>query len=245
MDHLTSKEEQQAQAQRDDVLVGAPIPVWMRQIDEEVFSWQAAVGGARGLVESLAPGLIFVIAYVVTRALWPTLIAAGAVALLACLIRLVQRQPLTQALSGVFGVAIGVVWAAMSGKTENYFAWGLITASAFLTGIVATIFARRSLVSIGVGLVWGLGPRWRSQERYRLLNRRCTALSWAWAMMFAIRLGVQWPLWQASMVTELGVAKLILGLPLFALVCWATWIGLKPFKPLLDESSSQASVSTP
>ena len=30
-------------------------------------------------------------------------------------------------------------------------------------------------------------------------------------------------------VAELGVAKLVLGVPLFALVCWATWIGLRPF----------------
>ena len=214
------------------------LPSWAGQIDDESFSWKSAVGGPRGLVESLLPGLVFVIAYVATHRLWPTLIASAAVALIACLIRLVQRQTLTQALSGVFGVGIGVAWAAASGRTENYFAWGLITAGFFTVAVVASILARRSVVSIGAGLVWELEAGWRTDARLAGLNRRCTQLSWMWAAMFALRLGVQWPLWRASMVAELGVAKLVLGLPLFALVCWATWIGLRPFAGVVRDGSA-------
>ncbi|MDC4233190.1 DUF3159 domain-containing protein [Actinomyces sp. B33] len=204
---------------------------WTRVLDEDSFSWRDAVGGARGVVEAVAPGLVFVVAFVATSRLWPTLIASAAVALVACAVRLVQRQPLTQALSGLVGVGIGVAWAALSGRGENYFTWGLITATAFLAAILVSVLVGRSAASIGVGLAWELPDGWRSDPRMRPLVRRCTQVSLLWAAMFAIRLGIQLPLWWAGMVAELGIAKLVLGLPLFALACWATWAGLRPFAP--------------
>ena len=90
-----------------------PTPRWMDQATSEEFSWSQAFGGTRGVIEATAPGLLF--------ALVPTLIAASAVALLACVIRLVHRQGMQQALSGLFGVAIGVIFAAATGRGENYF----------------------------------------------------------------------------------------------------------------------------
>ena len=104
-----------------------PTPRWMDQANSEDFSWSEALGGTRGVIEATAPGLVFVIVFVATRALVPTLVAASCVALLACAIRLVQRQGVQQALSGLFGVAIGVIFAAATGRGENYFAWGIAT----------------------------------------------------------------------------------------------------------------------
>ena len=104
-----------------------PTPRWMDQATSEEFSWSRALGGTRGVIEATAPGLLFVIVFVATRALVPTLIAASAVAVIACVIRLVQRQGMQQALSGLFGVAIGVIFAAATGRGENYFVWGIAT----------------------------------------------------------------------------------------------------------------------
>ena len=104
-----------------------PTPRWMDQATSEEFSWSQALGGTRGVIEATAPGLLFVVVFVATRALVPTLIAASGVAVLACVIRLVQRQGMGQALSGLFGVAIGVIFAAATGRGENYFVWGIAT----------------------------------------------------------------------------------------------------------------------
>ncbi|WP_076463628.1 DUF3159 domain-containing protein [Actinomyces mediterranea] len=207
----------------------SPLPAWAKSLDDESFSWSAAVGGRRGVVESLLPGLVFVIAFITTHNLWWTCGAAIVAALIACLIRVIQRQPLTQALSGLGGVAVGVIWATASGRGENYFTWGLITAAVFLVGIVASIVVKRSVVALGVSMVWQMSDGWHDDPQWRPLVIRCRRLTWMWAGLFAIRLGVQLPLWQAGMIAELGVAKLILGLPLFALACWATWVGLRPF----------------
>ncbi len=204
-------------------------PAWARQLDDDSFSWEEAVGGRRGLIESVLPGLLFVVAFVLTRdVVLTSLIAAGA-AVLALVARLVQRQPLTQALSGLVGVGIGVVWALASGRGENFYTWGLLTNVVVLAALLGSLLVRRPAVALGAGAFWELGGGWTKRPELAALAKRCTALTWLWALLFAIRLGVEGPLWAAGAVAELGIAKLVLGLPLFALVCWITWLGLRPF----------------
>lgn len=207
-------------------------PAWISQVDEDEFSWKAAIGGWRGAAESVAPGLVFVVAFVFTRSLAVPLAVAGALAVAALLVRLVQRQSLAQALSGVLGVAIGVAWAALSGRGENFFAVGLVSAGAFALALLVSALVRRPAITEGCALAWELPRGWRREARFSPLRRRGLALTLMWVAMFLVRLGVQWPLWRAGMVAELGVAKLVLGLPLFALTCWVTWVVLRPLAVL-------------
>ncbi len=50
-----------------------PTPRWMDQANSEDFSWSEALGGTRGVIRSYSSGLVFVIVFVATRALVPTL----------------------------------------------------------------------------------------------------------------------------------------------------------------------------
>ena len=214
-----------------------PTPRWMSQATSDDFSWSDALGGTRGVIEATAPGLVFVVVYVATRALVPTLIAALCVALLACVIRLVQRQGLQQALSGLFGVAIGVIFAAATGRGENYFAWGIVTNIAMALVFAVSVLLRRGLVAQFYGPLTGLPKGWQSDPTYADLRRSCSLLTWMWAGIFALRVAVQAPLWLSGQVAALGVAKLILGLPLFGLGTWATWWGLRRYSSSSDDSS--------
>ena len=214
-----------------------PTPRWMSQATSDDFSWSDALGGTRGVIEATAPGLVFVVVYVATRALVPTLIAALCVALLACVIRLVQRQGLQQALSGLFGVAIGVIFAAATGRGENYFAWGIVTNIAMALVFAVSVLLRRGLVAQFYGPLTGLPKGWQSDPTYADLRRSCSLLTWMWAGIFALRVLVQAPLWLGGQVAALGVAKLILGLPLFGLGTWATWWGLRRYSSSSDDSS--------
>jgi hypothetical protein len=45
-----------------------------------------------------------------------------------------------------------------------------------------------------------------------------------WVGLFALRLLIQVPLYLADQVAVLGLAKLILGTPLYALLIWFTWL---------------------
>ena len=203
----------------------------LRALTGEQFSAADALGGVRGMVESVAPGLLFVVVYLVAgQRLRPALIAAVATAVLAVVVRLAQRTPVTQAFSGLLGVGIGVVWAWRSGTASNYFLVGLLTNGAYLVGTAVTILVGFPLVGLVVGLFAKDGPlsggpwsavlAWRAEPR---LRRTFALATWPWVAMFAIRLAVQVPLYLKSDVAWLGTAKLAMGLPLTALVLWLSW----------------------
>ncbi len=190
------------------------------QLAKEEFDFMEAVGGARGLVESIAPGLVFVVVFLASGELLLALVAAGGLAVLAVLARLVQRTPLTQAFSGLFGVAISVVWAWRSGEAADFFQWGLWVNGAYLLGCLLSIVLRWPVVGAIVAVIRGEWEGWRSSPMYR----RYVLATWLWAGLFAARLLVQVPLLRADDVAWLGTAKLLMGVPLFALVVWVTWL---------------------
>ncbi|NLI17488.1 MAG: DUF3159 domain-containing protein [Actinomycetales bacterium] len=198
------------------------------QLAAAEFDFMEAVGGWRGLVESIAPGLVFVIVFLATGDLVPALVAAGSLAVLAVLVRLAQRTPLTQAFGGLFGVAISVVWAWQSGEAANFFQWGLWVNAAYLLGCLVSILARWPVVGVLVALIRGTWEGWRESPMFR----RYVLATWLWVALFAARLLVQVPLFRADDVAWLGTAKLVMGVPLFGLVVWLTWLMVRePAEP--------------
>lgn len=248
----------------------------VRALAGQDFSVADAIGGVRGLVESVAPGLVFVVVYVATTNLQWALVTSVAAALVAVAARLVQRTPVTQAFGGLLGVGIGVFWAWRSGEAQDYFAWGLWTNAAYLVALLVSVLARWPLVGLVVeGFRSGFGTgaasgsagttadpspdavdaadssaerpaatatpagapvdagaaepgafaRWaRTWRSDRALMRRYTAATWLWIGLFAARLAVQVPLYLDGDVGWLGTARLVMGIPLWALVLWLTWI---------------------
>ena len=203
----------------------------LRALTGEDFSASDAIGGWRGAVESVAPGVLFVVVYLAAgQRMAPALVSSLGAALLAVVVRLVQRTPVTQAFSGVLGVLVGVVWAWRTGRAEDYFLYGLWVNVAYGVGTLATILAGFPLVGLVVGLFdkqgplsggsWGRVVAWRSDST---LRRRYALATWPWVAMFALRLVVQVPLYRSAEVAWLGTAKLAMGLPLTALVLWLSW----------------------
>lgn len=203
---------------------------WLQSVTDNEFSLTKAIGGWRGALESLLPGTVFVAVFLLTSDLAWTVALSAATSLLFCLLRLIQRSPLTQALSGLIGVLIGVIWAASSGKAENYFAWGLLTNAAYALVLAISGLVRQPLVWWFLKLFWDL-PRRPHTDAQRFLWRRTVLVTWIWVALFAVRLAVQLPLYYAGNAAGLGIAKLLLGLPLFALAVWLTWVLLREFSP--------------
>lgn len=198
----------------------------VRMIAGEEFSFAEAVGGVRGLVESALPGLVFVVVFVATHRLTPALIASAGLALAAVAVRLVQRTAVTQAFSGVLGVAIGVVWAWRTGEAQNFFAWGLGVNVAWCVGAAVSVLAGWPAVGVIVSLVRGEDMSWRTDQAARPARRRYVWATWLWAGVFGLRLAVQVPLYLqgSNAVGWLGTAKLVMGVPLFAVGLWVTWL---------------------
>ncbi|WP_265521389.1 DUF3159 domain-containing protein [Oerskovia flava] len=213
----------------------------VRALTAERFSLAETIGGVRGLVESVAPGLVFVVVYTVTRELSPALWSSVAVALVAVGARLVQRTPMTQAFGGLLGVGIGVLWAWRSGEAQDYFAWGLWVNAIYLVAMLVSILVRWPVVGLVVEALrsgWSGGSgevpeggvvaalrRWAATWREDPVRmRRYAVATWLWVGMFAVRLAVQLPLYLQAEVGWLGTARLVMGIPLWAFVLWLTWV---------------------
>ena len=181
-----------------------------------------AVGGPLGMAETSAPAVAFVIAYTASGSDTNTAAAvAVAIALVLTTARLVRRQSPQHALSGLIGVAFAAFVATRSGKAENFFLPGLLANAAYASAFLVSLAVRWPLVGVVVTKLDGEQSGWR-QDPQRM--RAFTLASWLWAGLFVLRLVVQLPLYLAGAVVALGVAKTAMGLPLFGLGLYLTWL---------------------
>jgi hypothetical protein len=181
----------------------------------------SAIGGVRGLVESIVPGLGFVVVYAVTRDVLPSVLIPVVVALAFVVARAVQRGPVAQALAGVLGIAISAAIALLSGRAEGNFVPGLVINAVSLLALLASVVVRWPLIGVVVGLLTNEGSAWRGDRAKRRVLTLATIL---WAGLFAARLAVQLPLFFAGQITALATLKLIMGVPLYAGLLWVTWL---------------------
>src|SRR3954451_2785384 len=181
-----------------------------------------AVGGPLGMAETSLPAVAFVIAYTASGSDTNTAaIVAVGLALVLTIARLVKRESPQHALSGLVGVAFAAFVATRSGKAENFFLPGLLANAAYASAFLISLAVRRPLVGIIVTKLDGEDDGWREDpQRMRAFVRA----SWLWAGVFVFRLVVQLPLYLAGAVVALGVAKTAMGIPLFALGVWLTWL---------------------
>ncbi|GAA1740078.1 hypothetical protein GCM10009809_39560 [Isoptericola hypogeus] len=232
----------------------------VRAVTAESFSFSGAVGGVRGVVEAVAPGLLFVVVFVVSSNLGWSLVASVGGALVAVAARLVQRTPVTQALGGLLGIGVGVFWAWRSGEAQDFYAWGLWTNAIYLVVILASIVVRWPMVGLVVeALRTGFAEQARrpgagdedapspfaglvAWRRDPALVRRYTVATWFWAGLFAVRLLVKVPLYFSGDIGWLGTAHLVLGVPLWGLVLWLTWAVVRGAH---DGERSEAPTTTP
>src|SRR3954454_4671057 len=82
-------------------------PLGLKQAIAEQFSLQAVIGGPRGLIESILPMTVFSVVWAFTHDVPRSVVAALVPSVVLAGWRLVAREPLTQALSGVLGIALG------------------------------------------------------------------------------------------------------------------------------------------
>jgi hypothetical protein len=183
---------------------------------------QEAVGGPLGMAETSLPAVAFVVAYTASGSDTNTAaIVAVALALILSLARVVKRESPMYALSGLVGVAFAALVATKSGRAENFFLPGLLANAAYASAFLVSLAVRRPLVGIIVASLDGEGNEWRDDP---LRVRAFVRATWLWAGLFALRLLVQLPLYFAEAVVALGVAKTAMGLPLFGVGLWLTWL---------------------
>ena len=176
--------------------------------------------GARGMVESVAPLTLFSVTYPLTGDLRLSVLLAVAVSAAFVIWRVVRGGGVGQALTGLAGVGLGAAAALLTGRSENFFLPTMLKNLGFALGYAISALVGWPLVGVLLGFLLGEGTAWREVPRRR---RVYTIVTWLWVAMFGLRLAVQTGLYLTGHTTALGLAGVVLGVPLFALVLLLTW----------------------
>lgn len=191
----------------------------------EEWDLRTAIGGIRGLIDNGLASTAFVAVYAFAgHHLGPSLWAAGGVTVALVVLRALRKEPLRQALSGVLAVGISAAIAIISGRAANFFAFGIVVQILYAIAYLVSFALRWPLMGVIVGPLLGEGMAWRSDPARRRAYWWC---SWIWLAVFVLRTAVQLPLYLDNQVVGLGVAKIAMGWPLFALAGLSSWLILR------------------
>jgi hypothetical protein len=176
------------------------------------------MGGVPGIVASTIPVVVFVVANILLE-LRPALIAALAAGVAVAVWRLVRREALQPAVSGLLGVGLCAFIAYRTGEARGFYLPGLIYSAVLAVAFLVSVVARWPLA----GVIWhginGDGQGWRRDPR---LLRAYTFASLLWALVFVSRVVVQGLLYTAQEEDWLGIARLAMGYPLVGIALVGT-----------------------
>ena len=186
-----------------------------------------SAGGIQGIAESILPGLVFLVAFTITRELPLALILSLAAAAAFTVVRLVQRKPLTQALAGIVGVGISAWLANSTGKAEDFYVPGFFTNAAYIVAMAISIAVRWPFAGLIFGFIRNEGLDWRKNPARVKAYQIGT---WVIIAVLALRLLVQVPLYFMGEpgFAALATTRLLMGAPLYILGIWVAWLLTRP-----------------
>ena len=185
-----------------------------------------AVGGPLGIAESALPSAAFVLTYTVSgQDTTLALIIAVTLGVVFGVARLVRGQTVQFALAGIAGLALSAYVVSRTGRAADFFLPGLLANAGYALAYLISIVVRWPLLGVIVATLRGGDMSWRKDPRQ---VRDFSRASWVWVVLFSLRLAVQLPLYLADAVTALGVARIAMGIPLFAVGIWLSWLILRP-----------------
>ncbi|MEO6881909.1 MAG: DUF3159 domain-containing protein [Mycobacteriaceae bacterium] len=179
------------------------------------------LGGIPGLISSSVPVLVFIIVNALTS-LTPALWAALGSGLAITAWRLVRREGVQPAVSGLLGVAVAAFIAHRTGSARGFFLYGIWTSALYSGGLLLSVVVRWPLVGVAWSVLNSHGWAWR---RSRAAVRAYDVATLAWAVVFLARFVVQLWLYHSDETGWLAVARIAMGWPLTGAVLLLTvWV---------------------
>ncbi len=184
-----------------------------------------SMGGVQGIIESIVPGLLFVVIFAISQMVYLSIGISAAVSVGFILLRILRRKPLSQAIGGLIGIGIASFLAFRDGGSgRDYFLTGFATNLIYLVPLAISVIVRWPLIGVVARFLLSEKTAWR-KDKYQM--RVFTAATLLWVAIFSARLLVQWPLYLADNLGALATARLVMGLPLYAAGLWLTWLMLR------------------
>jgi hypothetical protein len=183
-----------------------------------------ALGGKKGLFDSGIPALVFLVVFNLRDDVIDAALVSLGLSVVITVLRLIRREKLQSAISGIIGVLICYLLVRSTGKAEDFYLPGLFINAGYGALYLLTNIAGWPIIGVVLGPLLGEDFHWRKvPERKRVY----ILAGWLWVGLFLGRLAVQLPLYLVGNVNALGVARLIMGYPLFIACAWATWLVIK------------------
>ena len=209
-----------------------------REIASDTTILANSIGGWRGAIDSGLPSIVFLAIYFAKHHdLHLALKYAVATGVVLAVVALVQRKSLQQIFSGLIGLALSAFITSRTGQAQNFFLTGIIRNGIYGLVFLISVLTKRPILGYLLALlrtteslkdaansdVTSEKPEkvlWREDSE---LLRKYSTVTWAWTLMFLGRFVIMFPMWAVHATGALGVASVILGYPLFALVGYASY----------------------
>jgi intracellular septation protein A len=175
-------------------------------------------GGPRDWVDSALPPIGFLIGNAVgdiDTGIW----VAMAIVLVEVVVRLVRKETLRHAFSGVFGVAIAAGIAKMTGDADNFFLPGIVINAVYGVVFLLSVVFGHPLVGVVMRLILDKPKEWHDHPLVKRAYAEATVL---WAGMFLLRFGVKEVLRRNDQTGLLAIAHIAMGWPLYLAVLGVT-----------------------
>lgn len=220
-----------------------PAPTTVEEVVRQRLT--ASVGGWRGLLDSAAPPLAFLIGWLTTEDVRTSVGASVAVLLISLVVRIARRETIQFTIGGIVTTALAAFIATRTGRAQDVFLPGILMNAGLAVVFAVSMVTRWPVVGFIVGAVAEEPTSWRADRAVVRLSQKLTGLLLAG---YVIRVAVQLPLYLAGNTTALAVAKLVVGWPLLVLgVFVAGFMLLRGQTPLTppEEGGAVAADPTP
>jgi hypothetical protein len=137
------------------------------------------------------------------------------------ILRLIRRETLVYSLGGLGSILLAWVFVRLSGTEAGFVVPGLITSAITIILCAVSVMINRPLVA------WTshLARRWpRKWYWHRQVLPAYNEVTIAWAVLFAIRLAVQYWFYQQGAVTVLSWLEIVLGWPFTIVLLIASYL---------------------
>ncbi|MGW4096659.1 DUF3159 domain-containing protein [Mycobacterium sp. NPDC004974] len=203
------------------------------------------MGGVSGLVYASLPTFAYVIVNAIAGLDAAVVISVGASAGLIVL-RLLRKQPIQPAVSGLLGVVVAALIAYYTGSAEDYFLPGIWLSLVMAAVFSVSLLVRRPLVGVMWNLLRSAGPdpSWRSDT---VALRAFDVATLAFVTLFSARFVVQQWLYDGGFTGWLAIARIAMGYPLLGavsvVVYWAVRRANRRIDPDIDRHSTGTDAS--
>ncbi|MCF6522798.1 DUF3159 domain-containing protein [Streptomyces sp. JJ36] len=225
---MTSLDKQTAAGSADSA--GTANSAEQQQVTEAALF--EAFGGLRGLAETTLPGLVFILIYTINKDIHAAALAALVPAGLMALARLVRRDTVKHAFSGVFGVVVGVVFAMVTGNAKDFYLPGMLYGLGLSLAYLISAAAGFPLLGLILGPVFKENLSWRTRNPGR--KRAYVKASYAWGFIFLGKAAILFPLYWWADPTKFGWVTVALKIPPLLLAVYLTWIFLAKAPPPIN-----------